>query len=1113
MPVVLRSLTRKPKPRTPPEADPRYVRVMTQLRQKSARVKQHPTPAKKAGEAAAAAKGPPNEKAAGAKGKQVDKIKDAKTKKPEPASFLSLLRAEIEKAMPKTLADTAKFMKGGDAAALKGGLKGNVADQKQAATGDTAQSTRQQPSQAGIPAKESQPIPEEAAPPRPDVPAGEAMPAPKPDAEVSVQDSKQDTEAAMADAEVTETQCKKANDSRFSAVLESKGQVGKQADEAPKQYRAKEKGVLGAAVAGAMASGRSGAAAMLGVKSKSKSNVLTRQQAAKLKEEAERKKVADDIEGIYGRTKEQVEAKLAALDEEVEGHFDRGTDAALAAMKNYVEERIDDYKDERYSGLRGKARWLRDKFKGLPAAANVFYVEGRELFTKLMDAVIVRVANLVEQRLREAKKIVADGQKEIKDYVAKLPKNLKAVGQAAEKEVAGRFSELERGIEDKKNQLAQQLAQRYKAAFDKADKALKEIQDANKGLVAKFLDKLAEIIKIIREFKDKLMSALRKGWAVIKGILADPIGFLGNLIAALRQGFEQFKTNIEMWLFKGVIGWLFGALAEAGVTPPADFSPASIFKLVLQILGITYERIRDKAVKLLGPTAVGIVEQLVGYIKTLMTGGPGALWEQIKGDLADLKERVLGEITKMIITAVIKAAVKKIVLMFNPVGAFIAAVMAIYDTVMFVIENASRIVAFISAVIDSVSAIASGAISAAANKIEQALGQAIPIVIAFLARLLSLGDLPKRATAVVKNIQTAIDNALDKALARIVATFKKVGGGLFGREPKKAAEDLGKALSAGQAAVNRFAGRRVGAAVLRPLLAAIRVRYRLKSLEAVQRGQRWAVRGELNPVGEVTTDAQVEGQAAETGDPREMAAGLLRQRLKDDMDEAAITGVITAVSGELRPQGLTRLEYRFILETGELEFVAAASPPKALFKRFFQRAKRRPYAQLAITMHSKGQDLRQGLRYTGQPAAETLTYPSQMRRGKKTPTVTEQIGVSTVAFVSGQGAAGSVVVSQEARGDVLQMVAWNTNARNNRDSSGSHAETQFVDWFDRQPLAWQESVGRVVLNINVSPCTECTNMLCGWAASHPWIKVKLTWGRRYPGTTNSDIAKLASCFK
>ena len=443
MPVALKSLSRKPKPRTPPEADPRFVKVINDLKGKAAKVKEHPTPAKKAGEAQAAAKGPANEKRAGAKEKQTDKIKEAKTKKPEANSFLALLRAEIEKAMPKTLADTENFMKGGDAPAMKSSLKGNVSQQKQEATGDTATKTKQAPDEGGVAAKQVTPIPGEPAPPAPNVDGGAAMPQPKPDADVSLQDSKQDTDAAMADAEVTQPQMQKANDPRFSAVLSAKDSVGKQADAAPKQFRANEKGALGVAVSQSKASAKIGAALMLGTKSKSKSGVSSKQADAKKKDEQERQQVTDRIEAIFNKTKQQVEAKLNALDGEVNTIFDAGTDAALSAMKAYVEARIDAYKDDRYSGVIGKGRWIRDQFKGLPDETKVFYTDGRNLFQKMMDVVVQRVANLVETRLREAKALVASGQSEIKSYVATLSPKLKGVGLEAQKKVSDQFAELE----------------------------------------------------------------------------------------------------------------------------------------------------------------------------------------------------------------------------------------------------------------------------------------------------------------------------------------------------------------------------------------------------------------------------------------------------------------------------------------------------------------------------------------------------------------------------------------------------------------------------------------------------------------------------------------------
>src|SRR5262245_53742409 len=397
MPAAVRIPARARKVTPPnPENDPRFKRVVEQLKANSTKLKQHPAPAKKAAEAAAAAKGPANEKKAGAQANQVDKIKEAPTKKPESNSFLALLRAEIEKAMPKTLGDTEKFMKGGSAEGMKGSLKGNVSQQKDQATGDVKSASKQAPNEGGVQAKQSTPIPGEPASAPPAVNGGEAMPAPKPDADVSLQDSKKDTEQAMKDAEVTDTQLQKANDPRFSAVVTAKGAVAKQADTDPAKFRANEQNTLAQAAAKAGADAKKNSAAMVATKSSSKSAVVARQQAAKAKDEAARKKVADDIEAIYNETKGKVEQKLSTLEEDVNRIFDSGTDAALAAMKDYVEDRIFKYKLERYLSIPvvGAARWIKDQFKGLPDEVNAFYVEGRNLFTRLMDKMVVQVANL-----------------------------------------------------------------------------------------------------------------------------------------------------------------------------------------------------------------------------------------------------------------------------------------------------------------------------------------------------------------------------------------------------------------------------------------------------------------------------------------------------------------------------------------------------------------------------------------------------------------------------------------------------------------------------------------------------------------------------------------------
>lgn len=773
-------LALRPPPRrvAQPKADPRFVAVSEQIKRGAAQLKKHPPAAQKAREASRSAKAPANERLAAAKAKVVDKVQEAPTPKPQPTSFKALLRAEIEKAMPKTLGDTEKFMEGGQSGALKGALGSNVASQKESAAGPVEQATQQVPNPGSVPATLSAALPAEPAPPRPAVNGAAAMPPPATPAEASLEQSKKDTSEALKEEKIKPESLAKANDPRFSAVAAAQNAVVAQASKAPAGFRAREAAMLAGARAQAGGQAARGSLLLAGTRAGGNAKVLSRQQQQAAKEEADRQKVAADIEGIFSQTKARVESRLSGLDGEVSALFDPGVEAALATMKSYVDDRIFKYKLERYLSIPGVglARWLRDQALGLPEEVNAFYVKGRQVFQAAMDRLIDRVAGLVELRLAQAKADVAAGQAQIKAYVARLPANLKATGDAAAKAVGDRFNELSASIDAKKEELASSLAQKYKEAFDKADEALKAMQDENKGLLQQFAEKLGEVVKALLEFKAKLMAILRKGQDAIQLILDDPIAFLGNLIAAVKGGFNAFVGNILTHLKAGFIKWLFGSLAAAGIALPSDLSLPSIFKLVLDVLGITYDKMRAKAVRLIGERAVGMIEKAVEYVREFVTGGPAKLWEKVKEDLANLKDMVIGAIQDWLITTIVKQAVAKVVSMFNPAGAIVQAIMAIYNVIMFVVEKAQQIMALVEAVVNSVHAIASGAIGGAISWIEKSLASAIPIVIGFLARLIGLGGISEKIKEFIKKVQAKVDAAIDKAIAKVVAMVKKLFG-------------------------------------------------------------------------------------------------------------------------------------------------------------------------------------------------------------------------------------------------------------------------------------------------------------------------------------------------
>jgi hypothetical protein len=779
------------------EKDPRFRKVIEQLEKGAKKTKQHPPASKKAAEAQAAAVSPPTERLAGAKANQVDAMKAAEAPKADPNGFLTLLRAEIEKVMPKTLDDADSFMEGGETQQVKGAVSGGVKEQKDAAAGPTEQATAAPPDPSAVPARQPEAMPEEPVTPVPPVNGAEAMPAPKPAAQVqALGKPKQDAEQQMKDAELTPERLKKANDPRFSAVMTQKGSVEKLATAAPGKYVAAEGATLGQAKVKASGDAKAGVAQMGGVKLSGNNKVKARQLLAKQKDEARRKAVTEHIEKLYQQTKQKVDLKLSTLEADVMRLFDVGAEAALADMKSYANREIDKFKDERYSGIRGRARWIADLFRPVPEGIKVILGQARTRFAAKMDALAVRISAVVDGRLAAAKAEVDKSQAAIKTYVDGLPRDLQAVGREAQQAMTERFDELRSGIDSKKNDLAQKLAQKYKEAHDKADAALKKLEEENAGALKKLADAIGEVIKILTEFKDKLMAVLRKGLETIKLILSDPIGFLGNLLAAIKQGFNQFVGNIWTHLKKGFMEWLFGSLAAAGIQVPADLNVWSILKLVLDVLGLTYAWMRGEAVKLMGERNVMLLEKLIEYITVTIKGGPQALWEKLKEDLSNLKAMVIDAIQNWLIETVIKQAVTKILSMFNPAGAIVQAIIAIYNVVMWVIENASRILALIEAVVNSVHAIATGAISGAAAFIEKALASLIPIVIAFLARLVGLGGLSAKIREFITKVQTKVRAAVLNWLKKAWAYVKKLfGGGGRGHRDAQASPDPGDVIT------------------------------------------------------------------------------------------------------------------------------------------------------------------------------------------------------------------------------------------------------------------------------------------------------------------------------
>jgi hypothetical protein len=270
----------------------------------------------------------------------------------------------------------------------------------------------------------------------------------------------------------------------------------------------------------------------------------------------------------------------------------------------------------------------------------------------------------------------------------------------------------------------------------------------------------------------------------------------------------NFVGNIVQHLQKGLMGWLFGAMAEAGIQLPESFDLKGILTLILQVLGMTYNFIRARAVKLFGEKVVKALETGAEIFQVLISKGIAGLWEYIKEQVSSLADAVIDGIKSFVSESIIKAGITWIIGLLNPAGAFIKACKAIYDIIIFFVERGSQILALVNAVLDSVTAIANGAIGVAASAVENALSKAVPVVISFLAALLGVGGISEKIRSIITKIQEPIGKAIDWVIGKAYNLVKAAGKLLgFGKsqegkeiKPDERTEaqkqaDLNKALS------------------------------------------------------------------------------------------------------------------------------------------------------------------------------------------------------------------------------------------------------------------------------------------------------------------------------
>ena len=509
-----------------------------------------------------------------------------------------------------------------------------------------------------------------------------------------------------------------------------------------------------------------------------------KQQKTKSALEKKREEVTSNINGIYERAKKSVTEKLGNLEKQNLTDFDAGQQSASVTFEQEVKRDINAWKRERYSGMFGGVKWLKDKIVGIDHFPEVqqALTRGRENYIRRIDALIVSIDNANQRVIQDCKRELAAAQTEIQNYVKTLGPALKATGQAALTEMKSKLAEMDKFIDAQKDKLREKLCSKREEAIKKIDEKIEKMKEEMSGLLSKLGNLILEAL--LKFFKwalekagyspEKLMEIINKGKVVIKKIVTSPGEFFGNLAKAVKGGVDSFKNNIQKHLISGVVGWLTGAMSDAGLQLPSTWDIKGIFFLLLQILNLTKDAILKKLSDKIGRPIVEAALNVAGFVKRVVDEGPMALWDMLKEQADSLKEKVMETIRNWVATEMIKQGVIKLVSMLNPVGAIVQLIIGIYNAVMFFVENWSRIVEFVKTIFGSIADIAMGRLGGAIAAIEKALGMTIPIILNFIARMLGLSGIGKAIRKAIEAVRAPIDRIVDKGLDIVGKVVKGV---------------------------------------------------------------------------------------------------------------------------------------------------------------------------------------------------------------------------------------------------------------------------------------------------------------------------------------------------
>ena len=612
----------------------------------------------------------------------------------------------------------------------------------------------------------------------PEINAEAATPDPVSPEELSLDADVEAGQASIDEAGMNSEPAQLVENGPIAEAREAQGELAETAQRAPQEVLAGHQGTLEQARADLAALRNRAVAAMQESRSEAIAGTIQQQQAGRLDEETQRRQAGQRAQQIFESAQNRVNAQLEELPQTAMSLWRQGVQV-LSTEYDQAIERIQRRLEERYEGVTGAVLELAESVIGKPDWVTEGYNAAERRFGDGACTLLRSISREVNTVIDSCQAIIDDATTQIDNLFAGLPENLQAWAQGQRAEYAERLDGLHNRVMTAQADLTRDLVETAGQAVQEMRERTQELRNEARGLVGRIEDAVNAFIEnparfIIEGLLELVGIPPASFWAlidrigqVINDIADDPMNFANNIGRALGQGFQQFFDNFKDHILSGFFEWLFSGLGSVGVQLPSDFSLGSLITFFLQLMGITWNRIRQILARHIGEQNVALIEKAYELISMLIERGPEGIFEMIREQLdpQTILSAILDAAVDFLIEALIRAVTPRIIGLFNPAGAIVQAIEVIYRILAWIFNNAARIFSLVETVVNGAADLIAGNIGGMASAIEGALARLISPVIDFLAGFLGLGNLPDRIADTIRSFQEMVLRIIDRVIA------------------------------------------------------------------------------------------------------------------------------------------------------------------------------------------------------------------------------------------------------------------------------------------------------------------------------------------------------------